>query len=112
MNRPQFVKTSGASLGALVLGLLLLNPRSAAKNPADNNPFTRAAWIMPSSTSSSADIRPCPVLRKSFRVDENVSSATVRVVGLGHFELISETVRADPVRFSAPFLRSGEEDGA
>jgi alpha-L-rhamnosidase len=74
-----------------VVGVLafscVLATASPAESPVGTGPFTRAQWLMPSDPSVPVDRRPCPVLRKSFRVDGNVSAATVSVVGLGHFEL-------------------------
>ena len=43
-----------------------------------------ARWIAPSDNAPGA---PCPIFRKSFALDERPSSATVRIIGLGHYQL-------------------------
>src|SRR5512147_1672446 len=50
-------------------------------------PARAAEWIAPYTADSLTPSTPCPILRSVFNVGEEPVSATVKVVGLGHFEL-------------------------
>ena len=44
-------------------------------------------WVGPAMDAASADRNPCPVFRSRFELDSKPRRGTVRVVGLGHYEL-------------------------
>ena len=44
-------------------------------------------WIGPPVDAAGADANPCPLLRSSFVLDARPVKATVRIVGLGHYQL-------------------------
>ena len=44
-------------------------------------------WIAPQKTSASDPDAPCPIMRSSFKIDRVPTRATVRVIGLGHYQL-------------------------
>ena len=48
---------------------------------------TRPDWITPYAAGAVNEAAPCPILRSTFSVNGKVTSGTVRVVGLGHYEL-------------------------
>ncbi len=44
-------------------------------------------WVGPMIGPATADAKPCPILRSVFRLPSQPSKGTVRVVGLGHYQL-------------------------
>jgi alpha-L-rhamnosidase len=51
----------------------------------DLGPCSTAPWGVPAAAFGAP--RPCPILRRSFTLERAPASATVRVIGLGHYEL-------------------------
>jgi hypothetical protein len=75
-----------------VLFVLLLNTRAGSIPMAEAGAASATAgpvpiWIGPSADGGRADAGSCPLLRTSFRLAEKPRQATVRIVGLGHYEL-------------------------
>jgi hypothetical protein len=64
-------------------GLCLQAAASVAASPEG------ARWIAPASADAPvpAAERPCPILRRSFSLGGKAKSASLRIIGLGHFEL-------------------------
>lgn len=44
-------------------------------------------WIAPYTAEEVDAKTPCPILRSVFRIEEKPASGTVRIIGLGHYEL-------------------------
>jgi alpha-L-rhamnosidase len=86
-----------------LLALSLLPPALISGGLRPTPPFSRADWIAPVDPAVSPDTRPCPVMRKAFRVDGRVASADIRVVGLGHFELYCNGSRVGPSVINQPW---------
>jgi alpha-L-rhamnosidase len=87
----------------LLLAVLLVREALFAGAPGGIAPFARARWIMPVDPSVSPDTMPCPVLRTSFRVEGRAVSATIGVVGLGHFELFCNGRRVGATIINQPW---------
>ncbi|MCC6676633.1 MAG: family 78 glycoside hydrolase catalytic domain [Phycisphaerales bacterium] len=81
-------------------------------------------WIAPTPTTAGPG-QPCPILRRSFTLDEQPAKAEIRIIGLGHYELrcngrvVGDTVinqswsQYDKTIYAqrfdlAPHLRAGE----
>jgi hypothetical protein len=48
---------------------------------------SKSRWIAPYETKEISEKTPCPILRSSFRIDGQPATGTVRIIGLGHYEL-------------------------
>jgi alpha-L-rhamnosidase len=60
-------------------------------------------WIVPGGAGQTGAFTPCPILRKSFTLESAPSSGTVRVVGLGHFELYLNGTRVGASVINQPW---------
>lgn len=70
---------------SLLLAAFLCAFNEMARSQTSSVSDTRT-WIVPDDTSMTT-LGPCPIFRKAFLVDDQPVAGTVRVVGLGHFEL-------------------------
>ncbi|MBX7106980.1 MAG: alpha-L-rhamnosidase N-terminal domain-containing protein, partial [Gemmataceae bacterium] len=78
-----------------MLAMCLMPPRSAAGAAggigADGSAADEAKWL---STGVEPEGRPCPLFRGEFTVDQDVTKATLSIVGLGHYRA---TINGKPV---------------
>ncbi|CAG0966659.1 Alpha-L-rhamnosidase [Phycisphaerales bacterium] len=98
-------------------------PPASVARAAILGPAHAAPWSL--SPAAFNPPRPCPMLRRSFTLDDKPSKATIRVIGLGHYELrcngsvVGDTLINQPwsqydrtiywQEFDlAPYLRAGE----
>ena len=83
------VKVPAALLVVSVIVLVAANGRCRKNNgeSAGSQESSRPQWIGPSLDLQSADKSPCPILRSHFRLGSKPLGGTVRVVGLGHYQL-------------------------
>ena len=58
----------------------------ALGSPQENN-RPRAEWIAPYEGTSTSNVSPSPLLRSTFHIEGHPASGSVRLVGLGHYEL-------------------------
>ena len=83
METPSLALLSRRSVlvSILMLAVCLMLPRAevCAANEVGTD---EAKWL---STGVDADGRPCPLFRGEFTVDQDVTKATLSIVGLGHF---------------------------
>ena len=64
---------------------------------------TTARWIIPFAVDQKPEQRPCPLLRSIFVIDDKPTTGTIRVIGLGHFELSCNGVRVGTSLINQPW---------
>ena len=62
-----------------------------------------ARWISPYPAGATNEKTPCPILRSTFDVNGPVKNATVRIVGLGHYELLLNGKRVGTSLINQPW---------
>jgi len=62
-----------------------------------------ARWISPYPAGARNEKTPCPILRSTFTVNGPVKNATVRIVGLGHYELFLNGKRVGTSLINQPW---------
>jgi len=70
----------------LALTLFCLLPLIAYSFPGDSE----SHWIAPHEGTQKIGSTPCPIFRSSFTLDSEPVSGSVKVVGLGHYELFNQ----------------------
>jgi alpha-L-rhamnosidase len=82
-------KPAAALLAALTIGFAGLQIRCASKTgeAPRGDSTAKPQWIGSGLEPAAADKSPCPIFRNRFLLDEAPVKGTVRVVGLGHYEL-------------------------
>ncbi len=73
------------AVGLLIFSMSILH--GAGGTAAAEEMPARPQWIGSGLEAAVADKNPCPILRSGFRLDAEPVKATVRVAGLGHYEL-------------------------
>jgi alpha-L-rhamnosidase len=68
---------------ACILAFCLSHDSSSAQ-PSNSS---ASRWISPYAAGATNERTPCPILRSTFTVNGPVRAASVRIVGLGHYEL-------------------------
>jgi alpha-L-rhamnosidase len=61
------------------------------------------AWISPLPANTLNGMTPCPILRYTFTTEGTVASASVRVIGLGHYELFLNGKRVGTSLINQPW---------
>ena len=69
------------------LSVFLISHFTAARSSAQTTEARTPQWISPFTAGATNGKTPCPILRSSFTLKGRPTTATVRVIGLGHFEL-------------------------
>jgi alpha-L-rhamnosidase len=72
---------------SLVSCMMIVIPAPLLAGPNGTSNSVEARWIAPSERARGHTARPCPIFRSSFTIGGPIEEASVRVVGLGHFEL-------------------------
>ncbi len=72
-----------------------LVPQSAIPVPA--------CWISPYAAGGTNEKTPCPIMRATFSLRESVTTGTVRIVGLGHYELYLNGKRVGSALIKQPW---------
>ena len=91
------------NIRTLTVGVCLLSASlSWATFPAALH-AAQPSWIAPFEGPSSIGRRPCPIFRSSFRLDGGAESASVQVVGLGHYELFLNGERVGKSLINQPW---------
>ncbi len=80
------------------LSLLLLGMLAVTASAAE---FERAVWIAPPPQSGSN--QPLPLFRKEFAVTESPTRATLRIIGLGDYDVRVNGMRVAPIGISQPW---------
>ncbi len=74
---------------AVCLGVfaMLMTGATSGEPGASPRPTGGSAWITPDSPPHAPGNTPCPIFRGTFKLDSPAASGTVRIAGLGHYEL-------------------------
>ncbi|HXX64603.1 MAG TPA: family 78 glycoside hydrolase catalytic domain [Bacteroidota bacterium] len=75
------------NIRTLAIGACLLSLSFSTADLSSALYAAEPSWIAPFEGPNSIGRRPCPIFRSSFRLDGQVESASVEVIGLGHYEL-------------------------
>lgn len=62
-----------------------------------------ARWISPYAAGGTNEKTPCPIMRSTFTLGESVMTGTVRIVGLGHYELYLNGKRVGSALIKQPW---------
>ncbi|HSQ74858.1 MAG TPA: family 78 glycoside hydrolase catalytic domain [Bacteroidota bacterium] len=99
--------SGGLSAAAVVIGIIVcmlpLLSVVASSATGSGNATNDAQWIIPFGADQNTPATPCPLLRTSFRLAGKPASASVRVIGLGHFELTVNGQRVGPSLINQPW---------
>lgn len=82
---------------------LAQNANTKAQTAISSLIFPSSSWISPFSPGTVNAKTPCPILRSKFTVHGPVKSATVRVIGLGHYELFLNGERVGKSLINQPW---------
>ncbi len=63
----------------------------------------RTEWLAPYGADGRVDEKPCPMFRSEFVLDEEPDHATVRIVGLGHYDMSCNGQRVGPSLINQPW---------
>jgi alpha-L-rhamnosidase len=86
-------------LRLLMLSAFCMVPLIAAAAPAEGE----SHWIAPHEGTQKIGSTPCPIFRSSFTLDAEPVSGTVKVVGLGHYELLLNGTRPGEALINQPW---------
>ncbi len=83
----------------LLVAVCLIHSSSFTQTPISAG----AHWISPYPSGATNEKTPCPILRSTFTVHGPIKTATVRIVGLGHFELFLNGKRVGTSLINQPW---------